>query len=199
MADDTTQALQALIKKVSTLTETVQTQQQTIEGIKKHNERLLDQVKDDKRAEQHPSGHPQETIADIAKIGMVPGDDGNWYMKGHAPNHTISRADARDRQKYLNAKQKADAAGATLRVVDDVPSEDSHRRGRGDIARTKTMTIKDEDAQVAYMRRDAMTDTAAYQRLRKAGFLVHQWAQPEDLPEHMQTKLALMEKANDAV
>ena len=48
------------------------------------------------------------------------------------------------------------------------------------------------------MRRDAMSDTRQYQRLRADGFTVQSWNQPDDLPQHMQTKLALMEKANDA-
>ncbi len=48
------------------------------------------------------------------------------------------------------------------------------------------------------MRRDAMTDPRQYQRLRADGMTVQQWSNADDLPQHMQTKLALMEKANDA-
>jgi len=47
------------------------------------------------------------------------------------------------------------------------------------------------------MRRDVMrTDQRQYRQLRADGFTVEQWDNANDLPQHMQTKLALMEKAN---
>lgn len=192
MADDTTQALQALIKQVSTLTETVQTQQEALDGIKKHNERLLDQVKDDKRKSAFaPSAIP---------AGMVQGEDGNWYPKDTNPNHSLTRQEARDPAKYRAAKAAAEKAGATLTITDDNPSTDNHRRDTRTPTDTtlKTRLVKDEDRKVAYLRRDDMRDAAQYRNLRADGFTVQSWDTQEDLPEHMQRKLQLMEKAHES-
>lgn len=192
MPDDTNAALQALIKQVSTLTETVTSQQTQLDGIRKHNERLLDQVKDNKRK----SAFPPNSIPP----GMVLGEDGNWYPKDTNPTHSLSRTDARDPAKYHAAKKKAQEAGATLTITDDAPAEDNHRRNTRTPTDTtlKTRLVKDEDRKVAYLRRDDMKDAAQYRRLRAEGFVVQSWDTKQDLPEHMQRKLQLMEKAHES-
>lgn len=196
MTTDTNAALQALIQQVSKLTETVEAQQSSIDGMKKHNDRLLDQIKDGKRASS------PEVKAQMENAGMVQGGDGNWYPKGAQPNHehTLSRADARDPAKYQAAKKAAEDAGATLRIRDDNPTEDNHRRtSRTETDTTlKTRLVKDEDRKVAYLRRDDMRDTRQYQTLRSEGFTVQSWDQATDLPDHMQRKLQLMEKAHES-
>lgn len=199
MPDDTAAALQALIQQVTALTETVTEQQSTIDGIKKHNERLLDEKKDLQRKASQPV--PPEVKAAMEKAGMEQHADGNWYPKGSTPNHshTLSRAEARDPAKYRAAKAAAEQAGATLQITDDAPAEDNHRR----LSRTETDTtlktrlVKDEDRRIAYLRRDDMKDAAQYRHLRSDGFTVQSWDQASDLPDHMQTKLALMEKAHE--
>lgn len=195
MADDTSAALKALIQQVSALTETVGAQQKKLEGLHDFNARIVDEKKDlQRRLEQQT-----ETDKQLADMGYERAGDGNYYPKGTKPAHTLTRAEARDPAKYRAAKEAAAKIGATLEIVDPDKADDSHRRGRGNVATTTTTIIKDEDQRVAYMRRDVMgADPRQYQRLRAEGMTVKSWDQPDDLPQHMQTKLALMEKSHDA-
>lgn len=195
MADDTSAALKALIQQVSALTETVAKQDKRLENLHEFNGRVLDQKKDlQRRLEQQT-----ETDKQLADMGYERAGDGNYYPKGTKPAHTLTRAEARDPAKYRAAKEAAAKIGATLKIVDPDKADDTHRRGRGDVAATTTTIIKDEDQRVAYMRRDVMgSDPRQYQRLRAEGMTVKSWDQPDDLPQHMQTKLALMEKSHDA-
>lgn len=195
MADDTSAALKALIQQVSALTETVGAQQKKLDGLHDFNARVLDEKKDlQRRLEQQT-----ETDKQLADMGYERASDGNYYPKGAKPAHTLTRAEARDPAKYRAAKEAAAKIGATLEIVDPDKADDTHRRGRGNVATTTTTVIKDEDQRVAYMRRDVMgSDPRQYQRLRAEGMTVKSWDQPDDLPQHMQTKLALMEKSHDA-
>ncbi|MFP7673123.1 hypothetical protein ACG74X_07165 [Marivita sp. S0852] len=195
MADDTSAALKALIQQVSTLTETVGAQQKKLDGLRDFNTRILDEKKDmQRRLEQQT-----ETDKQLADMGYERASDGNYYPKGTKPAHTLTRAEARDPAKYRAAKEAAAKIAATLEIVDPDKADDTHRRGRGNVATTTTTVIKDEDQRVAYMRRDVMgADPRQYQRLRAEGMTVKSWDQPDDLPQHMQTKLAHMEKSHDA-
>ncbi|MCR9147776.1 MAG: hypothetical protein NXH74_11325 [Rhodobacteraceae bacterium] len=195
MADDTSAALKALIQQVSALTETVGAQQKKLDGLRDFNTRILDEKKDmQRRLEQQT-----ETDKQLADMGYERAADGNYYPKGTKPAHTLTRAEARDPAKYRAAKEAAAKIGATLEIVDPDKADDTHRRGRGNVATTTTTIIKDDDQKVAYMRRDVMgADPRQYQRLRAEGMTVKSWDQPDDLPQHMQTKLALMEKSHDA-
>ena len=195
MADDPSAALKALIQQVSALTETVGAQQKKLDGLHDFNARVLDEKKDlQRRLEQQTEADKQ-----LADMGYERASDGNYYPKGTKPAHTLTRAEARDPAKYRAAKEAAAKIGATLEIVDPDKPEDTHRRGRGNVATTTTTVIKDEDQRVAYMRRDVMgSDPRQYQRLRAEGMTVKSWDQPDDLPQHMQTKLALMEKSHDA-
>jgi len=195
MADDTSAALKALIQQVSALTETVGAQQKKLDGLRDFNTRILDEKKDMQRRLEQQS----ETDKQLADMGYERAADGNYYPKGTKPAHTLTRAEARDPAKYRAAKEAAAKIGATLEIVDPDKADDTHRRGRGNVATTTTTVIKDEDQRVAYMRRDVMgADPRQYQRLRAEGMTVKSWDQPDDLPQHMQTKLALMEKSHDA-
>lgn len=195
MTDDTSAALKALIQQVSALTETVGAQQKKLDGLHDFNARVLDEKKDlQRRLEQQT-----ETDKQLADMDYDRAPEGNYYPKGTKPAHTLTRAEARDPAKYRAAKEAAAKIGATLEIVDPDKADDTHRRGRGNVATTTTTVIKDEDQRVAYMRRDVMaSDPRQYQRLRTEGMTVKSWDQPDDLPQHMQTKLALMEKSHDA-
>ncbi|WP_170429952.1 hypothetical protein [Ruegeria arenilitoris] len=207
MSDETTAALQALIKQVETLTTTVTDQQKRMDGLYEHNSRLLDQIKDGKRE----STPVKKSIVDIVQeerreqqmrdAGLERAADGNWYPKGIRPAHSITRAEARDPVKYREAKAAAEKAGANLHIFDPSTSGDAQNRGRPNTAATRTSVVKDEDACRVYIRRDVMGSSdfrAQYRKLREDGFTPVSWDQPDDLPQHMQTKLRLMENAANA-
>ena len=204
MADETTAAIQALIKQVGALTETVNKQNTQIDDqntrldkLHEFNGRVLDQKKDlERKATSQPT---PEKIAEMANAGLVPGDDGNWYMRGTKPTHSLTREDARNPTTYRAAKAAAEKAGATLTIVDPTADDDTHRRSSRTTTDTSlnTSLIRDDDQKIAYMRRDMMgSDTRQYRQLRADGFNVQSWDNADDLPQHMRTKLALMEKAN---
>ena len=203
MADETTAAIQALIKQVGALTATVDKQNKQIDeqntrldNLHDFNGRVLDEKKDMQRQLEQQAASDKK----MAAMGLERAPDGNYYPKGTRPAHSLTREDARDPQKYRAAKEAAAKAGATLEIVDPDKSEDAHRRGRAEVdTSTRTTLVKDEDQRIAYMRRDVLgSDTRQYRQLRADGFTVEPWAQSGDLPQHMQTKLALMEKSHDA-
>ncbi len=190
MATDTDAAIQALIQQVQSLTT-------EISGIRKHNERLLDEKKDMKRAlAADPDAKAKMEAAGFEQI------NGDWYPKGTQPTHRLTREEARDPQKYRAAKAAAAKAGVQLQIVDPTDADDTHRRAsRSEVDTTLSTTLirDDDDQKVAYMRRDVMgSDARQYRQLRADGFNVQQWSNADDLPQHMQTKLALMEKSHDA-
>ena len=204
MADETTAAIQALIKQVGALTETVVKQNTQIDDqntrldkLHEFNGRVLDQKKDlERKATSQPT---PEKIAEMASAGLVPGDDGNWYMRGTKPTHSLTREEARNPTTYREAKAAAEKAGATLTIVDPNAADDTHRRSSRTETDTslKTTVIRDDDQKIAYMRRDVMrSDTRQYRQLRSDGYTVKSWDITGDLPQDMQTQLDLKEKAN---
>ena len=199
MTTPTDAALAAILKQMQTLTEKVTAQDKRLDDLHEFNTKILDEKKDAKRAlDAAQSKMTPEQIADLESMGFEKADDGNWYPKGVKGAHEITRADARDPAKYRAAKLAAERAGKTLSIVDPTSPEDAHRRPRSQIDTTlRTTLVRDDHERVAYMRRDAMqSDPRAYQRLRAEGFTVQQWSTTDDLPQHMQTKLALMEKSD---
>ena len=195
MTDETTAAIQALIKQVGALTTQLDEQNARLDNLHEFNGRVLDQKKDLER--KQPTA---EKIAEMASNGMELGADGNWYLKGSQPKHSLTREEARDPARYREAKAAAEKAGATLTIVDPETQDQTRRNSRGEVdTSTKTTVIKDDDQQIAYMRRDAMReDPRQYRQLRAAGLTVQPWDTATDLPQHMQTKFALMEKSHDA-
>lgn len=61
MADDTNAALQALIKQVITLTETVEAQSKRLDGLHDFNTRILDEKKDLQRKLASPPANDEVT------------------------------------------------------------------------------------------------------------------------------------------
>lgn len=198
MSNDTAAALNALIQQVTKLTDTVSAQQMRLDGLHDQNTRILDQKKDLQRKLESSAPSP-ELIKKMANAGLEPGPDGkDWFPIGTRPTHSLTRNEARDTAKYRAAKEAAAKAGAELKIIDLDAEEDQHRRQTYTPTDTSLNThlVKDEDRKVAYLRRDQMDDVRQYQGLRNLGFMVQSWDTADDLPQHMQTKLRLMEKAN---
>ena len=205
MSDETTAALQALIKQVETLTTTVTDQQKRMDGLYEHNSRLLDQIKDGKR-EAQPG---KKTIVDIVNdetherkmraANFEKDANGDWYLKGHRPKHSISREDARDPAKYREAKAAAEADGATLAVLDQSNDDPTIRNTvKNDVVQSKTFTFDDNHERVRYIRADMETGKGLIQRrmmAEKEGYRIQTFRTPDDLPAHARTKFELMEKA----
>lgn len=208
MSNETTAAIQALIKQVETLTTTVTDQQKRMDGLYEHNSRLLDQIKDGKREAPTPS----KSIVDIVKeeeherkmhaANFEKDADGNWHLKGQRPKHSISRADARDPAKYREAKAAAESDGTTLIVLDDSNGDPTIRNtSKSDIVQSKTLTFDDTHERVRYIRADMETGKGLIQRRMAAendGFQIRTFRTPDDLPAHARTKFELMERAANA-
>lgn len=206
MPDDTTAALQALMQQVQTLTETVTDQTKRMDGLYEHNSRLLDQIKGGKAAETAT----KKTLIDVVDeetrerkmraANLEKAADGNWYPQGVKPKHSLSREDARDPRKYAAAKEAAQKAGVTLTVIDE-GNGDPTRQPRAQVANTRVSVIKDDDTKRVYVRKDVFGTPEfqeQYKQLRANGYTPSTWVQLEDLPQHMQTKHRLQEKAANA-
>lgn len=208
MSDETTAALQALIKQVDTLTTTVTEQQKRMDGLYEHNSRLLDQIKDGKR--EAPTS--KKSIVEILKeeeherkmraANFEKDANGDWYLKGHRPKHSIRREDARHPVKYRAAKAAAEADGATLTVVDQNDSDPTIRNTmKDDVVQSKTFTFDDDHERIRYIRADMETGKGLIQRrmaAEKEGYRIQTFRTPDDLPAHARTKFELMERAATA-
>lgn len=211
MSDDTTAALQALLQQVQTLTTTVTDQAKRLDDLHSFNSRVLDEKKDMQR--QLEAATPKKkTLSDIVNeetqerkmraANLEKGDDGNWYPQGVRPKHSITRADARNPQKYRAAKEAAEKAGATLTVLDDGDGDPTRRNtGKGDVVQSKTFTFDDTHERVRYIRADMETGKGIVGRRMRAeqeGYTIKTFRTPDDLPPHARTKFELMEKAANA-
>ncbi|QPM89114.1 hypothetical protein [Pseudooceanicola algae] len=202
MADDTNAAIQALIQQVSTLTETVEAQSKRLDKLHDFNGRVLDEKKDLQRKLADPGEQARRLSAVIAQEQ----EDRRLKSAGmdrYEKRFHLSRAEARDPAKYRAAKEAAEKAGATLQIVDPDATNDRHWRKvqKSEIAQTKTISLDDEHHRVRYVREDHNTGAGIVQRrleAEKQGFKITTWRTPSDLPQHMQAKLHLMEKAHDA-
>lgn len=210
MQDDTTAALQALIRQVETLTTTVTDQQKRMDDLHANNGRLLDQVKDAKRAqpaapkqtsnslEQHLDAERDRRDLDV--IGMERGPDGKVRMQsgaGPAP-HVLTREQARDPQQYRAAKEAAAAAGVELRVLREGDDPTTRNTGRDPVMSSKTITFDDTHERIRYVRADMNTGSGLVSRRMQAerdGYKVRSFSSLDDLPDHARTKFNLMEKA----
>ncbi len=207
MSDDTNAAIQALIQQVTKLTETVDAQAKRLDGLREFNGRVLDEKKDAERAAAAASSDHRKLLDALnaedrekrmKSMGLVKGDDGNYYMEGARPKHSISRADARDPQKYHAAKEAAAKAGETLTVIDGGSDPTIRNTGKSEVAKTATFQIDDTHENVRWVRADMNTGTGIVQRrmsAEKAGLTIRTWRTPDDLPDHVRTKFNLMEKA----
>jgi hypothetical protein len=194
-----------LLQQVTALTETVTAQAKRLDDLHAFNSRILDEKKDAQRKANFLEDHlaKEARKRELAVKGLKETEDGRVVLdSSELPAHTISRADARDPVLYRAAKEAAAKAGVPLRIADD--RDDPTRRNTHaapDIAQTKTISLDDDHHRIRYVRADHQTGSGIVQRRLEAerqGFKVQTWRTPDDLPEHMQAKLHLMEKAHEA-
>lgn len=213
MPDDTTAALKALIQQVSALTETVQSQAKRLDDLHKFNGRILDEKKDADRAKDSALAKLERTLAALdeqerdralANANITRNPDGSLRLNSSTnPAHTITREQARNPATYRAAKEAAAKAGVPLRIADGGNADPTRRNTLTlpAIAETKTISLTDDHYRVHYHRADhASTNGFVHRRLEaeREGYKVVTWRTPEDLPEHMQAKLRLMERAHEA-
>ena len=191
MPDDTTAALQALIKQVETLTTTVTDQQKRMDGLHGHNARLLDQIKDEKRE-----------AASTKAIARQKSDHTGAPADSRSPGVYLTREEARDPRKYAEAKAQSEAEGVPLFVLrdDDEPS-DLETRKRAIPIQSKIITFDDDQERVRWLRSDHNTGSGLVSRGLQAeqdGYRVKTFTTLDDLPAHARTKFELMEGAANA-
>jgi len=180
MPDETTAALQALIKQVETLTT-------RMDGLHGHNARLLDQIKDEKREAAITSQNSKGTAA---------------LANSRPPGVYLTREEARDPRKYAEAKAQAEAQDIPVFVLrdDDEPS-DLHTSNRASPIQSKIITFDDDHERVRWLRADHNTGSGLVPRRMQAerdGYRVKTFSTLDDLPDHARTKFEMMERAANA-
>lgn len=203
MPDDTTAAIQALIQQVASLTAIVQKQDEVIRGVKDHNDRLLDQKKDDKRTSVENdrfaallAAHEKQMRETAILLGTKP--------VAEPPKNTaavvLTREQARNRQTYQEAEALAKARGVPLRVASD--GEDrTWRNNKSPIVQTKTISFDDKHDGIRWVRADMHDGSGNVQRqlaAEREGLKLRTFRSLDDLPAHARQKLELMEAAANA-
>lgn len=194
MADDTSAALQALIKQVTTLTDTVEQQSKRLDDLHKFNGRILDEKKDLERKQAAPAAKqpdPADPATD-AKINRLVEAGlsrvGNEWRRDGKPAHIITREQARDPRAYQIAKLAAEMSGLAMQIESD--GTDQHRRGRGEVDLSAQKVIFDRDNNRAFMRRDVLAkDRSQYRALRNQGIIVESFDTLNDLPDHIREQV----------
>lgn len=214
MPDDTTAAIKALIQQVAALTAIVQKQDEAIQGVKDHNARLLDQVKDSKRSKM------DGTVADTDDARL------NRYFEEHekkirehkafmagvtgtgqsdaprptgGPDIILTREQARQRATYQEAQALATARGVQLRVAPETVQ--SWRKEKSPIVHSKTFSFDDTHDCVRWVRADMHSGAGNVNRQMAAereGLKLRTFRTLDDLPAHARQKFELMEAAANA-
>ena len=178
-------------------------------NFKKHAEKLLDEVKDSKRAA------PSLTIFDRleqeerdrkrASLNLVTQPDGSVRLASGNGDHgnavVLTREAARNAQTYREAKAAAQARGVPLRIAEDGEDPTMRNNGRPPVMQSKTFTFDDTHERVRYVRADMQAGEGIVTRrlaAEKEGFRVRTFNSLDDLPPHARQKFELMEAAANA-
>jgi hypothetical protein len=210
MPDDTNVALKALIEQVSALTATVTKQQADLDGIREHNTRLLDEVKDAKRAAKPVPDifdrlEQEERDRKRASLNLVTQPDGSVRLGTGAGDHgnavVLSREAARNPQQYREAKAAAAARGVPLRIAEDGQDPTTRNNARPEVMKSTVFTFDDAHERIRYVRADMQSGAGLVDRrlaAEREGFKVRTFASLDDLPGHARRKFELMEAAANA-
>lgn len=210
MPDDTSVALKALIEQVSALTATVTKQQADLAGIREHNVRLLDEVKDAKRAAKSAPDifdrlEQEERDRKRASLNLVTQPDGSVRLGTGNADHgnavVLSREAARNPQQYREAKAAAAARGVPLRIAEDGEDPTMRNNGRPEVMKSTVFTFDDTHERIRYVRADMQAVAGLVDRrlaAEREGFKVRTFASLDDLPGHARRKFELMEAAANA-
>jgi len=176
-------------------------------GFKKHAEKLLDQVKDDKRAKAEPTFlerlQQEERDKNLAAANLVRNADGTVQLASGNDAHNavvLTREQARNRATYVEAEARAKARGVPLRVLSD-GEDPTWRNTKPAVVQGKVFTFDDAHDRVRYVRSDMHNGPGNVQRqlaTEKEGFALRTFRTLDDLPAHARQKFALMEAAANA-
>lgn len=178
-------------------------------GFKKHAEKLMDEVKDAKRAakadtifeklEQQERDRRRETL------NLVTQPDGSVRLASGKGDHgnalVLDRESARNPQKYREAKAAAAASGRRLVIAEDGIDPTTRNTDRPQVMQSKVFTFDDRHEMVRYLRADMQTGEGIVQRrlaAEREGFRVRTFNSLDDLPPHARTKFEMMEAAANA-
>ncbi|MBN2631328.1 MAG: hypothetical protein JXR75_12420 [Rhodobacteraceae bacterium] len=211
MPDDTTAAIQALMQQVASLTETVQKQGALIQGVRDHNVRLLDEVKDARRAAKSPAPdifdklEQEERDRKRASLNLVTQPDGSVRLASGGGDHgnevVLTRDQARNAQAYREAKAAATSRGVPLRILDSGEDPTMRNNARPEVMKSKVFTFDDRHEMVRWLRADMQTGEGIINRRMAAereGFKVRTFNSLDDLPAHARTIFELQEAAANA-
>lgn len=177
-------------------------------GFKKNAEKLLDEVKDTKRAKAEPTFlerlQQEERDKNLAAANLVRNADGTIQLaSGSIDNHNavvLTREQARNRQTYQEAEARAKARGVPLRVASDGEVQ-SWRNTKTPVVQTKTFSFDDTHDGIRYFRADMHDGPGNVQRqltAERQGLKLRTFRTLDDLPAHARQKFELMEAAANA-
>lgn len=182
-------------------------------GFKKHAEKLLDEVKDTKRAkdgtvadtddarlnryfEEHEKKirEHKDFMAGVTGNGQ---SDAPRAMGG--PDIILTREQARHRATYQEAQALATARGVQLRVAQETVQ--SWRNTKTPVVQTKTISFDDAHDGIRYVRADMHDGPGNVQRQLKAereGLKLRTFRTVDDLPDHARQQFETLEAAANA-
>ena len=195
--------IEALKPHIQTLVE------EQIGGFKKNAERLLDEVKDNKRRDAAPTFleklEQDRRDAALANANLVRNPDGTIRLASGAGDTNnaviLTREQARNPQTYRDAKARAEARGVPLRIDSDGQDPTLRNNSKAPIIQSKTLSFDDSHDGIRYVRVDMHSGDDMVQRQMAAereGLKLRTFHTLKDLPAHARQKFELMEAAANA-
>jgi hypothetical protein len=107
-------------KMLEALTEQVSKQiEESIGGLKANSEKMLDELKDRKRAAAEETAQAQAEAGQFKTLLERKGDPASIKDALNPEPIRLTRVQARDAQLYRRAKAQAERSGTTLEIVSD--------------------------------------------------------------------------------